>query len=153
DRGPPAGLLDRRLRVEPGRPLRGRARARPPRRHGGGDEHLGAGQPNLGGLAGRSRRTHPRRRRGAVAPARPGRGRRARGGGAAMTRISEVTPMVMGTAWRNLTIVRVRTDDGLEGVGEVRMVNHTRALLGYLAHAIPTYVLGTDPFAIEDLVQ
>jgi galactonate dehydratase len=61
--------------------------------------------------------------------------------------------MVMGTAWRNLTIVRLRTDDGLEGVGEVRMVNHTRAVLGYLAHAIPTHVLGADPFEIEALVQ
>jgi galactonate dehydratase len=68
-------------------------------------------------------------------------------------KIAEVQPFVMGTAWRNLTIVKVRTDEGLEGVGEVRMVNHTRALLGYLAHAIPTHVLGTDPFAIEDLVQ
>jgi galactonate dehydratase len=61
--------------------------------------------------------------------------------------------MVMGTAWRNLTIVRLRTDDGLEGVGEVRMVNHTQAVLGYLAHAIPTHVLGADPFEIEALVQ
>jgi galactonate dehydratase len=61
--------------------------------------------------------------------------------------------MVMGTAWRNLTIVRVRTDDGLEGVGEVRMVNHTQAVLGYLAHAVPTHVLGADPFEIEALVQ
>jgi galactonate dehydratase len=68
-------------------------------------------------------------------------------------RISEVTPMVMGTAWRNLTIVRVRTDEGLEGVGEVRMVNHTQAVLGYLAHAIPTHVLGSDPFETEALVQ
>ena len=68
-------------------------------------------------------------------------------------RISEVTPMVMGTTWRNLTIVRVRTDDGLEGVGEVRMVNHTKAVLGYLEHAIPTHVLGADPFEIEALVQ
>ena len=68
-------------------------------------------------------------------------------------KISDVTPMVMGTAWRNLTIVRVRTDEGLEGVGEVRMVNHTRAVLGYLAHAVPTHVLGADPFEIEALVQ
>jgi galactonate dehydratase len=68
-------------------------------------------------------------------------------------RIAEVTPMVMGTAWRNLTIVRVRSDEGLEGVGEVRMVNQTRAVLGYLDHAIPTYVLGADPFEIEALVQ
>ena len=68
-------------------------------------------------------------------------------------KIAEVTPMVMGTAWRNLTIVRVRTDDGLLGVGEVRMVNHTSALRGYLDYAIPTHVLGADPFAIEALVQ
>ena len=61
--------------------------------------------------------------------------------------------MVMGTAWRNLTIVRVRTDDGLEGVGEVRMVNQTQAVLGYLAHAVRTYVLGADPFETEALVQ
>ncbi|HEY4026643.1 MAG TPA: mandelate racemase/muconate lactonizing enzyme family protein [Candidatus Dormibacteraeota bacterium] len=61
--------------------------------------------------------------------------------------------MVMGTAWRNLTIVKVRTDDGLVGAGEVRMVNHTQAVLGYLAHAIPTHVLGADPFEIEALVQ
>jgi galactonate dehydratase len=66
-------------------------------------------------------------------------------------RIAEVTPMVMGSAWRNLTIVKVRTDEGLEGVGEVRMVNHTEALLGYLAHAVPTHVLGADPFDIEAL--
>ena len=43
-------------------------------------------------------------------------------------KIAEVRPLVMGDAWRNLTFVVVRTDDGLEGVGEVRMVNHTSAL-------------------------
>jgi galactonate dehydratase len=68
-------------------------------------------------------------------------------------KIAEVQPLVMGTAWRNLTIVKVRTDEGLEGVGEVRMVNHTRALLGYLAYAIPIHVLGSDPFNVEALVQ
>ena len=68
-------------------------------------------------------------------------------------KISEVTPLVMGTEWRNLTIVKVRTDEGLTGVGEVRMVNHTQALLGYLEHAIPNHVLGADPFDIEALVQ
>ncbi len=68
-------------------------------------------------------------------------------------KISEVTPLVMGTEWRNLTIVKVRTDEGLTGAGEVRMVNHTQALLGYLEHAIPNHVLGADPFDIEALVQ
>jgi galactonate dehydratase len=68
-------------------------------------------------------------------------------------RISDVTPLVVGTPWRNLTIVRVRTDDGVEGVGEVRMVNHTDALLGYLKYAAPTHVVGSDPFDVEALVQ
>ena len=68
-------------------------------------------------------------------------------------KIAEVTPMVMGTAWRNLAIVRVRTDEGLDGVGEVRMVNHVSALLGYLSYAVPTHVLGSDPFDTEALVQ
>jgi galactonate dehydratase len=68
-------------------------------------------------------------------------------------RIAEVQPLVLGTAWRNLAFVVVRTDDGLEGVGEVRMINQTDALLGYLGEAVPNHVLGADPFAIEALVQ
>jgi galactonate dehydratase len=67
-------------------------------------------------------------------------------------KIVEVRPLVLGTAWRNLTFVVVRTDEGIEGVGEVRMINHTDALLGYLAEAAPNHVLGADPFEIEDLV-
>ncbi len=61
--------------------------------------------------------------------------------------------MVMGTAWRELTFVKMETDEGLVGVGEVRSVNHTSSVLGYLAEAGPRYVLGTDPFDIEKLVH
>lgn len=68
-------------------------------------------------------------------------------------KIVDVKTHVIGTPWRNLTVVRVITDDGLEGVGEVRMLNHTDALLGYLAEAVPNHVLGHDPFNIELLVQ
>jgi galactonate dehydratase len=68
-------------------------------------------------------------------------------------KVVEVRPLVLGTPWRNLTFVVVRTDEGLEGVGEVRMVGHTDALLGYLAEAVPRHVLGWDPFAIESLVR
>jgi galactonate dehydratase len=68
-------------------------------------------------------------------------------------RIVDVRTLVLGTAWRNLTYAVVVTDEGLEGVGEVRMINHTDALLGYLAEAVPNHVLGSDPFAIESLVQ
>lgn len=68
-------------------------------------------------------------------------------------KIVDVKSYVLGTPWRNLTFVQVITDDGLEGVGEVRMVNHTDALLGYLAEAVPNHVLGHDPTNIESLVQ
>jgi galactonate dehydratase len=68
-------------------------------------------------------------------------------------RIAEVRPLVLGTAWRNLTFVVVRTDDGLEGVGEVRMINEGDALLGYLAETVPVHVLGANPFEIEALIQ
>lgn len=68
-------------------------------------------------------------------------------------KIVDVKTHVMGTAWRNLTFVRVLTDEGLEGVGEVRMLNHTDALLGYFAEAVPNHILGHDPFNVEDLVQ
>ena len=68
-------------------------------------------------------------------------------------KIVDVKSYVLGTAWRNLTFVRVITDEGLEGVGEVRMVNHTDALSGYLAEALPRYVIGHDPANVEVLVQ
>ena len=68
-------------------------------------------------------------------------------------KIAALRTAVVGTPWRNLTFVELRTDEGLTGVGEVRMLGHTDALLGYLAEAEGRYVLGADPFAIEALVQ
>ncbi|HTZ92996.1 MAG TPA: mandelate racemase/muconate lactonizing enzyme family protein [Streptosporangiaceae bacterium] len=68
-------------------------------------------------------------------------------------KITNVEPLVLGTAWRNLTFVVVQTDAGIEGLGEVRMVNHTDALLGFLREAVPRHVLGSDPFEIESLVR
>jgi galactonate dehydratase len=68
-------------------------------------------------------------------------------------KIVSVRPLVMGTPWRNLTFVAVGTDEGVDGVGEVRMVNHTEALLGLVAEAVPTHVIGSAPFAIESVVQ
>ncbi|MCL6546343.1 MAG: mandelate racemase/muconate lactonizing enzyme family protein [Bryobacteraceae bacterium] len=68
-------------------------------------------------------------------------------------KISRVRPLVMGTPWRNLTFVVVETDEGLTGVGEARMINHTDALIGYLAEAVPNHVLGQDPFNREKIVK
>ena len=68
-------------------------------------------------------------------------------------KISAVDTFVLGTPWRDLTFVRVTTDEGLTGVGEARMLGHTQALRAYLAEAAPKHVLGYDPFDTEALVQ
>ena len=59
----------------------------------------------------------------------------------------------MGTPWRNLTFLILETDEGLTGVGEVRMINNTDALLGYLSEAVPRHVIGKDPFNRELIVD
>jgi galactonate dehydratase len=68
-------------------------------------------------------------------------------------RIASVRTGVVGTPWRHLTLIELATDDGLTGVGEVRMPSNTQALLGYLAEAEPRHLIGADPFEIEALVQ
>ncbi|NJN83436.1 MAG: mandelate racemase/muconate lactonizing enzyme family protein [Caldilineaceae bacterium] len=68
-------------------------------------------------------------------------------------KISKVTPMTMGTEWRNITFVKVETDEGLTGIADVRALNRTEAVVGYLKEAVPRYVLGADPFNIELLVN
>lgn len=61
--------------------------------------------------------------------------------------------MVMGTDWRNITFVKVETDEGLVGVADARALNRTEAVVGYLKEAAPRYALGSDPFNIEMLVH
>jgi galactonate dehydratase len=68
-------------------------------------------------------------------------------------KITNVRTLVMGTPWRNLTFAIVETDEGLTGLGEVRMINNTDAVLGYLAEAAPRHVIGRDPFDRERLVH
>lgn len=68
-------------------------------------------------------------------------------------KITQITPLILGTKWRNLTFIRVDTDEGISGVGEARVLNRTDAVLGYLSEAAPRYIIGTDPFEIERLTQ
>jgi galactonate dehydratase len=68
-------------------------------------------------------------------------------------KISRLTPLVLGTPWRNLIYLKMETDEGLVGYSEARSVNRTEAVLGYLEGVGKRYVLGSDPFRIEDLVQ
>ncbi|MEV3964240.1 hypothetical protein AB0M34_25695 [Nocardia sp. NPDC050193] len=55
--------------------------------------------------------------------------------------------------WRNLTYVLVHTGEGLNRGRRTRMLGHTDALLGYLREAADNHILGSDPFAVEDLVR
>ena len=68
-------------------------------------------------------------------------------------KIADVNVYVMGSAWRNFVFARLRTDDGLEGVGEARPVNREEAVAAYLEATARRYVLGSDPFEVEALVQ
>lgn len=67
-------------------------------------------------------------------------------------KIADIKILLMGSAWRNFVFARVRTDDGLEGIGEARPVNREEAVAAYLEAVGHRYVLGSDPFNIEDLV-
>ena len=67
-------------------------------------------------------------------------------------KISKLTPMVLGTPWRNLTFLKMETDEGLTGWSEVRSIRPD-ALLGYVKQIEKRYVLGSDPFDIEALIR
>jgi galactonate dehydratase len=66
-------------------------------------------------------------------------------------KITELRTTVVGAPWRELTFLELVADDGLTGVGEVRMVNKTRTLLACVQELAPRYVLGADPFDVERL--
>lgn len=68
-------------------------------------------------------------------------------------KISNLSVLVMGSAWRNLTYLKLTTDEGLAGISEVRLSNRTNALLGYLEECKHRYILGSDPLRIEHIVQ
>lgn len=67
-------------------------------------------------------------------------------------KIVKVEPIVMSTAWRNLIFVEVSTDDGLVGLGEATLHNFEEATVAHLESLARRYVVGRDPFDIEDLV-
>ena len=68
-------------------------------------------------------------------------------------RISKITPLILGTQWRNLVFVKVETDEGVTGVGESRPINKHETVVGYLKDVADRFVIGADPFEIERLVQ
>lgn len=68
-------------------------------------------------------------------------------------KVTHIETFVVGTDWRNLTICRVHTDDGITGLGESRIPNHAQALVGYLQVAAERHLVGRDPFDTESLVM
>jgi len=66
-------------------------------------------------------------------------------------KIAALRLTVVGTPWRELVFLELTTDEGLTGVGEVRMVNKTDTLLACIGELAPRYVIGADPFDVERL--
>jgi galactonate dehydratase len=66
-------------------------------------------------------------------------------------KIVDVQTTVVGAPWRELAFVELKTDEGLVGLGEVRMVNKTDTLLACIHELAPRHVIGTDPFDVERL--
>jgi galactonate dehydratase len=59
--------------------------------------------------------------------------------------------IVVGTPWRELTIVEVQTDAGITGLGEVRMVNKTDTLIAAIQELGVRYLIGSDPTNLSKL--
>ncbi len=66
-------------------------------------------------------------------------------------KITNIQVFVTGAAWRNLIFIRLDTDEGISGCAEATSHNKTRAVLGYLEEVKRRYVIGADPFDIENL--
>jgi galactonate dehydratase len=68
-------------------------------------------------------------------------------------KVTDVVTTVVGAPWRELTFVELVTDDGLRGVGEVRMLNKTDTLVACVGELGERYVVGMDPFDRETLAS
>jgi galactonate dehydratase len=66
-------------------------------------------------------------------------------------RITQIRLTIVGAPWRELVFLELATEQGLVGVGEVRMVNKTDTLVACIEELAPRYVIGTDPFDVERL--
>ena len=60
--------------------------------------------------------------------------------------------MVLGTPWRNLTYIKIETDQGIVGIGEARVLGKTHTVTEYLKD-VERHFIGHDPFDIESLYR
>lgn len=68
-------------------------------------------------------------------------------------RIGSVETFLVGREWNNLLLVRVRTDDGLSGVGEGTMQWQAATVASAVELLFRRYLAGQSAFAIEKHVQ
>ena len=59
-------------------------------------------------------------------------------------KITRVTPLVLGTAWRNLTFLQIETDEGITGYAEANCL-HSAARRARSTRMMPCWVTSTRP--------
>ena len=67
-------------------------------------------------------------------------------------KITDYTTFVVRTPWRNLTYLVLKTDSGIRGYGEARVVAKTHTVREYLKE-VSRHIVGFDVFDIEDLYR
>ena len=67
-------------------------------------------------------------------------------------KITGFRTLVLGTPWRNLTYLILKTDEGISGIGEARVLGKTHTVGQYLID-VPRHFVGHDPFDIEALYR
>jgi galactonate dehydratase len=66
-------------------------------------------------------------------------------------RISRVETLTLGTAWRDFSYVRVHTDAGLSGIGEITHPYRGRETCLLTEAMAQRHLLGADPFDVEEI--
>ena len=59
---------------------------------------------------------------------------------------------VIGTPWRNLTLLVIETDSDIRGIGEARVVGKTHTVIEYLKD-VRRHIIGAEITDIEDLYR
>ena len=67
-------------------------------------------------------------------------------------KIKNYQTYVIGTPWRNLTLLVIETDSGIRGIGESRVVGKTHTVLEYLKD-IRRHIIGAEVTDIEHLYR
>ena len=67
-------------------------------------------------------------------------------------KIIDYKTYVIGTPWRNLTLLVIETDSGITGIGEARVVGKTHTVIEYLKD-VRRHIIGAEITDIEDLYR